>query len=124
MSEKCTSNSNDWVANKRQFLIVWGLPTALMFAVWLISLPLMVIGIIWMGSLIWMGISCLRNARSCGRMHCFYSGPYFLICGAVALAIGMGWWQAVSINGLGLFLLVATPLVCVLPEVFWGTYKK
>ena len=35
----------------------------------------------------------------------------------------MQWIHWLTLNGLGLFLLIGTPLVCVLPEMFWGTYK-
>jgi hypothetical protein len=26
-----------------------------------------------------MGVACLVNARGCGRLHCFVTGPLFLI---------------------------------------------
>ncbi|WP_157152559.1 hypothetical protein [Cellvibrio sp. BR] len=80
-------------------------------------------GSIWAIALSWMGYACLRNARQCGRMHCFFSGPFFLGSAMLALGIGMQWIQWLTFNGLGLFLLIGTPLVCVLPEMFWGTYK-
>lgn len=124
MSENCERSGNDWVARKGRFAITWGLPAAIILITGLVSFPLWVTGVIWMTALGWMGIACLRNARHCGRMHCFFSGPYFLGSAVLALGIGLQWIPSLSFNDLGLYLLIGTPLVCVLPEVFWGTYKE
>jgi len=124
MSEKIGTNANDWVANKGRFIATWGLPAVLMVITGLTQLPPMAIGIVWCGALTWMGFACLRNARQCARMHCFFSGPYFLLCAGLGLITGMQWTPFLSFNSLGLFLLIGTPLVTVLPEVFWGTYKQ
>jgi hypothetical protein len=88
------------------------------------QLPPLVTGVIWFGALSWMGFACLRNARQCGRMHCFFSGPYFLFSAVLALVVGMQWIQDLSFHGLGIFLLIGMPLVSVFPEVIWGTYKQ
>ncbi len=124
MLEKYEPSTHDWVANKSRFFAAWGLPTVIMLITWLMQLTPLLTGILWMGALSWMGVACLRNARQCGRMHCFFSGPYFLLSAVLALATGMQWIQILSFNELGLFLLIGTLLVCVLPEVFWGRYKS
>ncbi|WP_299081764.1 hypothetical protein [uncultured Paraglaciecola sp.] len=124
MSEKYEASTNDWVANKSRFFAAWGLPTFIMLLTWLMQLTPLLTGILWMGALSWMGVACLRNAHQCGRIHCFFSGPYFLLSAVLALATGMQWIQILSFNELGLFLLIGTLLVCVLPEVFWGRYKS
>ncbi|MFK7730209.1 MAG: hypothetical protein AB8B48_01190 [Pseudomonadales bacterium] len=123
MSERIGTNANDWVANKGRFIAAWGLPAVLMIITGLIQFPPMTIGILWCGALTWMGYACLRNARQCGRMHCFFSDPYFLFSAVLALVVGMQWTPFLSFNSLGLFLLIGMPLVTVLPEVFGGTYK-
>jgi len=124
MSHKFEVTSKDWVANKGRFFAAWGLPAVLIVITGLSPLPLMAIGIVWFAALTWMGLACLKNARQCGRMHCFFSGPYFLISAALSLVSGMQWMPFLSFNNLGLFLLIGSPLVTVLPEVFWGTYKQ
>ncbi|MBL4865879.1 MAG: hypothetical protein JKY67_05840 [Pseudomonadales bacterium] len=124
MPEKCQSNINDRVDNKAQFLLFWGLPTLLMAITWLMKPSPLLTGTIWMGALGWMGLACLRNARQCGRVHCFFSGPYFLLAAVSALVVGSQWTQVLSINEFGLLLLIVSPLVCVLPEIFWGKYKN
>lgn len=124
MSKKCETGSNDWVANKSRFAVTWGLPAAFILIAGLTPVPPLVTGVIWMTALGWMGFACLRNARHCGRMYYFFSGPYFLCSAVLAFGIGMQWIQLLSFYGLGFFLLIGTPLVYVLPEVFWGTYRK
>lgn len=38
---------------------------------------------VWIPSLLVMGTACLKNAGRCGRLHCRFTGPLFLL-GAVA----------------------------------------
>jgi len=72
MTTNCNTNETDWVANKTQFTLVWGLPTALLIGAWLMELSSLITGGLWMLGLSWVGFACLRNARHCGRMHCFF----------------------------------------------------
>lgn len=37
-----------------------------------------------------MGVACLANARGCGRRHCFYTGPLFLLAALASLLYGLG----------------------------------
>ncbi len=123
----CRDNKNpDWVANRRNLFIAWLLPGLLIVISWLAALPLMTTGIIWAAALTWMGIACLKNASQCGRRHCFYSGPYFILSALIALCVGFEWtiFSALTLNQLALFLAIATPLVCILPDWLWGKYKK
>ena len=63
--------------------LVWGLPAAF-FA----------IGIVWADARAWLwtpslavaGTACLANASRCGRLHCFITGPVFLL-GALATTL-------------------------------------
>ncbi len=41
--------------------------------------------IVWPGLLTFMGVTCLVNARHCGRIHCYFTGPFFLVLAGVAL---------------------------------------
>ena len=100
MTESCTKKT-DWVANKKQFATKWGVPTVIILLTGMIPLPLEVVSVTWMISLSWMGIACLRNARACGRMHCFFSGPYFLGTAVLAFGIGMQWIPSLTIGELG-----------------------
>jgi hypothetical protein len=59
---------------------VWCLPTVLFLAGigWGAARPWL-----WIPSLAIAGSACLANATRCGRLHCFATGPLFLL-GAVA----------------------------------------
>lgn len=37
-----------------------------------------------------MGGACIANARRCGRRHCFFTGPWFLLAALAALLFGAG----------------------------------
>jgi hypothetical protein len=45
---------------------------------------------IWTLSFTVAGAACLVNARRCGRLHCFYTGPAFLLGAAASLLYGLG----------------------------------
>jgi hypothetical protein len=73
----------------------------------------------------WMGLACVVNALRCGRIHCYLTGPFFLLMavatvlhGSAKLSLGAnGWWW------LGLTLIfVGGGLLWYLPERMWGKY--
>jgi len=37
-----------------------------------------------------MGTACLINARRCGRVHCCFTGPYFLVMAGIVALHGRG----------------------------------
>jgi hypothetical protein len=45
---------------------------------------------VWTVSFTVMGAACLVNARRCGRRHCFYTGPLFLIAALLSVLYGLG----------------------------------
>ena len=55
---------------------LWCIPTALVLVGALVP---SVRAALWVPSFAIMGIACLVNARSCGRLHCFVTGPLFLV---------------------------------------------
>jgi hypothetical protein len=80
---------------------------------------------IWTAALAVLGIACIANAMRCGRMHCYFTGPFFLAMALLSLLYGVGvlplgrqGWNIVSAA-----LLVGAILLCCLPEFLWGNYK-
>ena len=125
MAEGTSRAQQDWVGNSRSYWLAWGLPTAAMVGAILVDPPVKTI--IWSISLIWMGAACLANAARCGRLHCYVTGPFFLIMAVVVLLHGFdavplgpnGWtWIAVTIfvGGFGSLWL--------LPEFIWGKFRS
>jgi hypothetical protein len=79
---------DDLVRGKRSFVLLWGLPMALV-----------ALGLVWPHARVWLwvpagvvaGLGCLANASRCGRLHCFLTGPLFLLGAAATLAAHLGW---------------------------------
>ncbi len=98
--------------------LVWGVPiTALVGGLFLDQLSRT---IIWTVSLSWMGLACILNARRCGRTHCRFTGPFYLVMTIPVLALGSA-DSTVSIYGwiaLGAFILVASK------AVWWATDRS
>ena len=82
--------------------------------------------IIWPVALVTMGTACIANALRCGRVHCYLTGPFFLVMAFVTLFYGLG---VLPLGGKGWDLIALTILVggtalCCLPEMFFGKYRK
>ncbi len=73
-----------------------------------------------------MGVACLANAARCRRLHCFLTGPYFLLL-ALAAGIAFGFDRAHAHHA-GDWLLLGlafAPLLIWLPERLSGiTYCR
>lgn len=118
------SLTRDWVGSVKTYWIAWGLPTALLAASLLASVP--VRAALWTGALAWMGTACLLNSRRCGRTHCRYTGPYYLamIVPVALLATGTvpagfyGWFT------LGVFIVLGSKFIWLVTERAWGAYAK
>lgn len=109
----------------------------LAFAVfWLPAIAIVVAGssglrsgwrtIVWTASLTIMGTACIANALRCRRVHCYFTGPFFLLMALVTLLYGLG---IVPLGGngwnrIGLTILIGAVVLCCLPELVWGKYRK
>src|SRR6266853_1476666 len=62
-----------WIAFALGFSVAPGLRTAL-----------------WAMSLAVMGVACLVNASRCGRVHCRFTGPFFILSALTSLGYGLG----------------------------------
>lgn len=59
-----------------------------------------------------MGTACLVNASGCGRRHCYYTGPLFLLAALASLLYGLqvlplgrnGWNWIFDVTGAGALL--------------------
>lgn len=81
---------------------------------------------IWVAALTTMGAGCVVNARRCGRVHCYFTGPFFLAMAIVTLLYGSGiarlgthGWSMISLG-----LVIGTLILCCLPEAFFGRYVQ
>ncbi|MBI1360269.1 MAG: hypothetical protein GC155_08295 [Alphaproteobacteria bacterium] len=86
------SKAKDFLAKPMSFLAAWGAPLALLLALSLFrgDTPLLADAGLTIVALAWMGVACLANAARCGRRHCFYSGPVFLVAAFAVLLVATG----------------------------------
>jgi len=78
----------------------------------------------WTGALLWKSVACLANAARCGRTHCYFTGPFFLLMavGTVLhslqiLDLGTNGW-----SWLGLMIVGGTGILWVFTEKVWGKF--
>ena len=78
----------DWAGNTRANILAWWLPKGAIIAALFAPLPVRVAT--WIVALAWMGTACIVNARRCGRTHCRYTGPYYLVMIAPVVLLAFG----------------------------------
>ena len=113
----------DLSARKESFLAIWLLPIVLAgFVTVFVRVPSWAAPVAWMAAFAWMGGACLINARRCGRLHCYFSGPILIAGALVTLAL------AVGIVDLGLTIAVTLTLALAGLtyglEYVWGRYRR
>ena len=100
-------------------------------AAWLWYLPAIVvlIGLAWHQGRSWlwlpafsvMGVACLANAARCGRLHCYVTGPVFLL---TALYLLFTVFQIVPLYaGPTILIVVGITALSFLVERSLGTYR-
>jgi hypothetical protein len=114
----------DWAGDHRSYALVWGLPTAALIGAIFVDPPAKTM--IWTGALLLMGGACLANAHRCGRTHCYFTGPFFLIMAVVVLLHGSAavWLGPAGWQWLGLTIAVGAAALWWLPERLWGKFIK
>lgn len=120
-SEHC---GKDWAGDLATLALMWGFPTATMFASLLLE-P-MLRAAIWVVMLTWMGGACIVNARRCGRTHCYYTGPFFLFMAVIVLAYAGG-MAPLGSHGwaiIGLTTIAGTGVVWWASEGLLGTFRR
>ncbi|GAC1645360.1 MAG: hypothetical protein NVS9B15_02930 [Acidobacteriaceae bacterium] len=73
-----------------------------------------------------MGVACLANAARCHQLHCYLTGPYFLLLAlGAAMAYGFDTDNAYHSREWLLLAIGIAPLLIWLPERLSGTtYRK
>jgi hypothetical protein len=116
----CTNARADWTRGVRGCL-TWGIPVAL-----LVISPARYFFIVWPTILTFMGVMCLLNAHRCGRIHCYFTGPFFLVLAVVGLLYGIGVVPlgARGWSKLSLALLIGSVALLYVPERTLGRYRQ
>ncbi len=80
---------------------------------------------VWTIACLIMSAGCLINAMRCGRLHCYWTGPFFLVGALVSLGYGLG-YLPLGESGWGIIgytLLAGVVFLTYLPEYFLGRYR-
>jgi uncharacterized membrane protein HdeD (DUF308 family) len=81
---------------------------------------------VWTIALLVLGSACLANALRCGRVHCYVTGPFFLLMALASLLYGIG---ILPLGGsgwsvIGAAILVGAIALSCLPEMLFGKYRS
>jgi len=121
-----TRNARDVLSNPWLSLLVFWLPAIAIVVTGKSDFSSGVRTVVWTAALGIMGAGCLVNAVRCGRVHCYVTGPFFLVMAVLTLLYGVG---VVPLGGngwsvIGLTILVGAVALCCLPELFFGKYRS
>jgi hypothetical protein len=102
----------------RSAVLLWGLPTIALIvgANWRHGL------LLWIPAFLLMGAACLANAARCGRLHCYITGPLFMLA-ALYAALAVAHLVPMQAE-IFLFSIVAVFLLARLAEFPFGKYRK
>ncbi len=120
------SSDKDLARKPLPFLYLWGLPIVILLSVNFVQNWWPVTIVFWMmiGAYAWMGVGCVINAARCGRLHCYFTGPIFLLG---ALGIFLVGFDMTSIGGLKVhqisYITVALALLSFVLEWNLGKYR-
>jgi len=125
-SDTTNCESRDILSSRRRVFVLYWLPA---IAIVVAGAPAISNGwrtVVWVVALAIMSAACIVNALRCGRVHCYITGPFFLLMALAALlyALGILHFGSNGWNLLGLIGLIGTIAFWYLPEMFLGKYRK
>ena len=115
--------TTDWFARPLSAFVLWCVPLIFGFGTSFLGAPPMIRALVWTAAFLWMGAGCVVNAVRCHRLHCYISGPVFLLGAATEglLAANLLSFGSHAIdNTAGITLAVA--LLSFVPERIWAKY--
>ena len=118
--------SRDILSDRLTIALVYGLPVLALVLSGALDVGTGWRTAVWVVALTTMGLGCLVNALRCGRVHCYLTGPFFLIMAALTLLYGLG-IAPLGVRGwsvLSLALLAGGLLLYCVPEAILGRYLR
>jgi ABC-type molybdate transport system permease subunit len=124
MVKTTEQRSNDWLSSAHTNLLAWWLPKGAIIAALFVAVPLRVA--VWTVALLWIGTTCILNAKRCGRIHCRYTGPYYLAMILPVLILALDLISASIYAWLALALLIVCGgwVIWWATEQLWGRYSN
>ncbi len=123
MANDIVHSSRDWLRSPHASLLAWWIPQAAILAG--LFAPVPVRTAVWIIALIWTGTACILNAKRCGRTHCRYTGPYYLVMIAPVLVLASGVISADIYAWLSLAVLIlgGSMIIWWATERAWGKFS-
>ena len=124
MANDIVESSRDWLSSPRTSASAWWIPKAVIVAA--LFLPVAARAGIWSIALTWMGTACVLNSRRCGRTHCRYTGPYYLVMIAPVVVLASG---VISVDfyawlSLAILILGGSLVIWWATEKAWGKFLR
>ena len=82
--------------------------------------------VLWTLSLGFMGTLCLLNASRCGRVHCYFTGPFFILGAIASLGYGIGLlpFGPSGWKWIGNIMIIGAIVLTAIPECVFGRYRR
>src|SRR5262244_1799355 len=82
--------------------------------------------VLWTASLGVMGTLCLLNASRCGRIHCYFTGPFFILGAIASLGYGIGLlpFGPSGWKWIGNITIIGAIVFSAIPEFVFGRYRR
>src|SRR5213593_3177147 len=117
-----TPDQRDLTGRKVGRFALWG-PPLIAFVAGSVVGPILRT-VLWTATLSVAGTACLVNAARCGRLHCYFTGPFLLLGAVVTLTYGLGvlplgpdrW------GSIGLVVAAGSCFLGCVPEWIWVKY--
>lgn len=108
MRTACEHND---LANRTVKWLLWGVPAVvLVLGGFVGSFPRM---LLWTPALLVAGTACVVNAARCGRLHCYLTGPLYLVGAIATLLVGLEFapprWSWIAMGVIGGTMLSFVP---------------
>ena len=120
----CGQQPRDPLCSGTKMYLFWCLPS-LVFALGLFVSP-GVRTVLWALSLGFMGTLCLLNASRCGRIHCYFTGPFFILAAVTSLGYGVGLlpFGPSGWKWIGNITIIGAIVLSAIPEFVFGRYRR
>lgn len=123
MADRCSvPDQRDLTGRRLEGFVLWQLPLIVFVAGMLVG-PIWRTAL-WTAALAVAGTACVANAARCGRLHCFFTGPFYLLVAVATLTYGLGvlppgprGW-----GWIGLVVALGNCFFGYVPEWIWGKY--
>jgi hypothetical protein len=119
-----TAPGRDLLSRRGPAFLLYAAPTLAIVAAGAVGASETVVTLVWTLGFTVMGVACVVNAVRCGRLHCYFTGPFLLLVAAAALLHGL---HVVSLGSkgwqwLGMVAIAGAIILLTVPERLWGRY--